>query len=478
MSQEAPYQVYHFGHQAFGEIKGRLVRPLDLAEVVHFRSIPYATIPERFRPSVLLDELPDRFDDRSKGDFTEYGKACPQIDQGTDPYGGPLPGEGPRSYDEWTCLNLTVSIPKFATEKMENGEQPKLPVMVYIHGGGFTEGAGHVSHQHDTTRMAALSVKEDMPVVLVSIGYRLNYFGFLNCQDLRDEHKETSSEPFPFNLGLYDQRTALQWIQKHIAGFGGDPLQVTVFGESAGASSIVFHLGGDEPLFKRAIVMSAAFMKAPTSHEDGQEKYESLLAFLGIAASSKEERLIALRAVPQQRLIDAIRELRHSVIWPYAGPENVWFSRGFPSFGTDNDLLINCPWAGDIVLGDTHLEGWAFIADGCPDRNAVIQGMIKAFGREDAERLLKEYGIDPKEEDIPENGFIARQSEEMARKWLRFGNGLEPWDEYVPSSKTVSGKPGDSKIAILDDTCGWEVRTRAEDETKSAHDAWGDRRYR
>ena len=104
-------------HSRLGTITGRLINQEHFdgtkvgEPVIHFRFIPYATIPERFKQSVLLSTIPDAYDGRSKGDFPEYGDACPQIRQSRDAVGGKLPGEKDRVYDEFACLNLTVSAP-------------------------------------------------------------------------------------------------------------------------------------------------------------------------------------------------------------------------------------------------------------------------------------------------------------------------------------------------------------------------------
>lgn len=100
--------------------------------------------------------------------------------------------------------------------------------MVYVHGGGVREGAGHVDGMHDNARMCALSVREEMLVIAVNVGYRLNWRGFLACSDLADETKldgkggASGQSPAEgvFNVGLYDQRQAFDWIQNNIAGFG------------------------------------------------------------------------------------------------------------------------------------------------------------------------------------------------------------------------------------------------------------------
>jgi carboxylesterase type B len=133
----------------------------------------------------------------------------------------------------------------------------KWPVVVYIHGGAFAVGAG--SSRHVNGAMWAASHH----VVFVSINYRLGVLGFYRSEALTAEQPET-----PANHGLLDQRTALLWIQRHIASFGGDPERVTVMGESAGAVSILAHLTSpsvstdQHPLFQRAILQNPVVIES------------------------------------------------------------------------------------------------------------------------------------------------------------------------------------------------------------------------
>ena len=111
---------------------GRLTGLRRNKNVVQFRGIPYGRIPMRFRQAIPVEKLlPEELD------CTKYGFACPQIEQGKDAFGGSIPGESERRYDEFSCLNLTVAAP-FSSGGLEYSN---LPVMVYVHGGGFAEGA-------------------------------------------------------------------------------------------------------------------------------------------------------------------------------------------------------------------------------------------------------------------------------------------------------------------------------------------------
>ena len=129
-------------------------------------------------------------------------------------------------------------------------ESMKKPVMVWIHGGGFVT-ESQAQPLYDLSNIAGLYPD----VLFVSIDYRLGFMGFMNFGNVPggENYKEAG------NLGLLDQLEALRWIQKNIAGFGGDPDNVTVFGESAGSASCTFLplIEGSEGLFRRIIAQSA-----------------------------------------------------------------------------------------------------------------------------------------------------------------------------------------------------------------------------
>jgi len=126
-------------------------------------------------------------------------------------------------------------------------------VQVWIYGGGFYSGTSTLE-LYDGEYLAA---KND--VVLVSMQYRVGPLGFLSL----------GNEEAPGNVGLLDQQLALRWVNKHIGAFGGDPSKVTIFGESAGAASVGFHLlsPGSADLFRSAIMQSAA-AGAPWAYVD------------------------------------------------------------------------------------------------------------------------------------------------------------------------------------------------------------------
>ncbi|KFY49857.1 hypothetical protein V496_09770 [Pseudogymnoascus sp. VKM F-4515 (FW-2607)] len=145
------------------------------------------------------------------------------------------------------CLNLNVVRPLGIKVKS------KLPVMVWIYGGGFRQGSIN-DREFNTSYMVETSVQIGKPVIIVSINYRLSAFGFLSSKEVQSQGAT--------NLGIRDQWKALEWIYENIEGFGGDPKQVTVWGESAGAFSIgwltVAYGGQNSNLFQKAIMVSGS----------------------------------------------------------------------------------------------------------------------------------------------------------------------------------------------------------------------------
>ncbi|MFB9312807.1 carboxylesterase family protein [Nocardioides plantarum] len=171
-------------------------------------------------------------------DATTWAPGCPQAGSPLLERMFPL-GFGDVEEDE-DCQRLSVTVPVDAPSP--DGPGDKLPVMVFLHGGSYVNGAGDAPI-HDPSVLV-----RDERVVVVSVTYRLGLFGYLGTPD-----------GHPANLGLLDQIEALRWVRRNIAGFGGDPDNVTAFGESAGADAIA-HLmvaDGATGLFRRAILQSA-----------------------------------------------------------------------------------------------------------------------------------------------------------------------------------------------------------------------------
>lgn len=172
------------------------------------------------------------------------GNICPQ---GVSPWVKTPPAQGE------DCLYLNVWAPSSAVANPGG----KMPVMVFIHGGAFVEGGGSLP-MYDGTALAANGV------IVVTLNYRLGSLGFL-AATVPPTANDANGAPtiLSGNFGLQDQQNALKWVQSNIAAFGGDPAQVTIFGESAGAMSVGLHLfampGSNGPggnLFQAAMMES------------------------------------------------------------------------------------------------------------------------------------------------------------------------------------------------------------------------------
>lgn len=204
--------------------------------IARFAGIRYAEPPVgdlRWRPTVAVAPHDSTFD------ATSFGPIAPQNPSLLDS----IFGNETREMDE-DCLSLNVWTPAFEGNRVSDAS---LPVMVWVHGGGFEIGAGSQT-MYDGAAFATSGV------VFVSINYRLGAFGFMELGGLSDEYVGSG------NNGLRDQLCALEWVHSHIANFGGDPDNVTVFGQSAGAMSISLLLstGRLRGLVRRAICQSGA----------------------------------------------------------------------------------------------------------------------------------------------------------------------------------------------------------------------------
>ena len=166
------------------------------------------------------------------------------------------------------CLNLNVFTPALGSGNR--------PVMVWLHGGGFSGGSGNWLLYEGTN----LARKED--VVMVSVTHRLNLFGFLYLADLGGGEKWSTAS----NAGMQDIVAALAWIKENIAAFGGNPNNVTVFGQSGGGSKVttLMAMPSAKGLFHRAIAMSGAQVRGAT-RENATRGAEQFLAKLGLKAN-------------------------------------------------------------------------------------------------------------------------------------------------------------------------------------------------
>ncbi|XP_046988442.1 juvenile hormone esterase-like [Schistocerca americana] len=254
-----------------GTLRGRKAKTPSGRPYTAFQAIPYALPPVgalRFKSP----EPPEKWSGIRNA--TIEPNVAPQIDSFfTNQYKG----------DE-DCLYLNVYTPKLPT-----GANTKLiPVMVWIHGGGFQLGSGNTYFYGPEHLL-------EHDVVLVTLNYRVGVLGFLS----------TGDEVIPGNAGLKDQVMALKWVKSNIANFGGDPQNVTIFGESAGG--MCCHLLQISPaakgLFHKVIcqsgVASLELVSAPV-----KDRTFRLAQSLGFTGDSSEELLAFMRGQPAQKLVE------------------------------------------------------------------------------------------------------------------------------------------------------------------------------
>ncbi|KAF6800343.1 carboxylesterase [Colletotrichum sojae] len=222
------------------ETLGSTLVGVELSSVVQFRGIPYGKVPARFASPENADRL------GSELDCSRFGPRCPQVPVDVGhllrlPPGHGLPKE---PEDEFGCLNLDVTVPRGTFSV-------GLPVLVWIHGGSQAVTFGSAaSGVCDMTKLVAGSSDLERPIVAVTVQYRLNVFAF-------------GDDDSPANLALRDQALALEWVQRHISGFGGDPTRVTLAGESAGAVYCHAHVVSKVPIPQCILSSGSLYLSPP-----------------------------------------------------------------------------------------------------------------------------------------------------------------------------------------------------------------------
>jgi para-nitrobenzyl esterase len=288
---------------------------------------------------------------------TRPGRQCPQaLDGGT-------------ITTAEDCLFLNVYAPA------DRPAGPR-PVMVWIHGGSFKYGSGG---DYDASALAARGV------VVVTINYRLGALGFLALPSLASEAADHTSGAY----GLMDQQAALRWVQANITAFGGDRHKVTIFGESAGASSVCVHIASPTArgLFQRAIAESGCLLTSPTQAQADQAG-TSFAAKLGCADSATAARCLRTKRV---REIVRVQESGTGFAnWLPAYQGTIYPRRARDAFVAD--AYNHVP----VLMGTNHDEGNYFVAVDYPRglRPRDYPGAVAAhFGPEAAARIEAQYPL-------------------------------------------------------------------------------------
>lgn len=356
---------------------------------------------------------------------TEFGARCMQ----GNVFGDMVFRDAAPSED---CLYLNVWTPKASAEA-------KLPVMVWIYGGGFQAGATSEPRQ-DGEQLARKGV------VVVSMNYRLGIFGFFSHAELTQESPHHASG----NYGLLDQASALEWVHHNIAGFGGDPGNVTIFGESAGSFSVSALMASpvSKGLIHRAIGESGAFFGRTLPAKPLAQSEQDAAKF---AETIGADTLEKLRGMSAQQLLDAAMKDRNSFRF---GPNiDGYFFPESPSEiyaqGKQTHVALLAGW--------NHDEGnyRQFFGKDEPTKENYVKKIEQTYGEKAAE-VLKAFPGESEEQLKTSAGLLATANfiGYGTWKWLEMQEKAGDaavyryeFDDAPPPAATTDGTPGVSRGA-------------------------------
>jgi para-nitrobenzyl esterase len=281
-----------------------------------------------------------------------YGPVCAQ----------PASGDGPGSIRE-DCLYINVQRPAHGNTRQ------RLPVYLYIHGGGLTTGAG--------SNFSMAKIVRETGVIGVTFNYRLGVFGFLAHPRL------TADQGEPGNYGFLDQQAALRWLRRNIAAFGGDPSRVTLGGESAGGWSVCAHLvsPGSRGLFAQAMIQSGSCQTETRDQADALGT--SFAANVGCPDANPAQAVACLRALPTATLVHDENTFGFTSL----------LVRGTPALPHDPRNAIR---NGDfshvpVLIGGTLNEGRAFTSTNSGWTQSDYERWVQSMFGANAGVVLQQY---------------------------------------------------------------------------------------
>ncbi|RIJ27000.1 carboxylesterase family protein [Henriciella mobilis] len=361
--------------------------------VTVYRGIPFALAPVGERRWAPPQAFPDWDGVR---DATEFGPACPQ------------PGARPGSiyYEKLgevneDCLSLNVWVPDGAED---------APVFVWIHGGSLVTGAGSQA-MYDGAKLA-----RETGLIVVTINYRLGVLGYLAHPGLSAESPQNISG----NYGLKDQVAALKWVERNIGAFGGNPDNVTIAGESAGALSVVLLMVSPEArgLFNKAVAQSAYMVSmAPlrgtrNGHPSAEEAGVAFQEKTGAASLGE------LREMDADKLVS----IAGRAFVPFGVIDDVWITDQMPA-AFDKGEQAKVPVLAGFNEGE--IRSLRFLLPPVPESDAY-EAAIRASHGDLADRFLDTYPADK-----PEASMLATTRDAMYG-WTA---------ERLAASQTAAGQP-------------------------------------
>ncbi|WP_425646791.1 carboxylesterase/lipase family protein [Agrobacterium leguminum] len=346
-----------------------------------FRGVPYAKAARFMAP-----QTPDAWEDVRLA--VNYGESCPipRMDKVADDE-----QFNPHRYmpENEACQFLNIWTPA--------PDDAKRPVMVWLHGGGFTNGSAIEQDSYDGRNLA-----EKGDVVVVSLNHRLNVLGTLDLSAFGDQYAASA------NTGMKDIVAALQWVKANIAAFGGDPENVTIFGQSGGGSKVRILMGtpSAEGLFDKAIVQSGASINSATISENvAQVIARRTVENLGLTDATIGQ----IETVPYARLIKAANDALNQV-----EADGLWAN---PSFRPSVD--------GDFLPEDPVEGGWKKYAKNV---SFMVGNVLNEF-----ETILAKGGVAPLVADNKRDWSPEKTDRKMTE---RFGDDAKAisaaWAEAYP----------------------------------------------
>jgi len=318
--------------------------------LVQFRGVPYAVPPlaeRRFRPPEPIGAWQGELDATIHGPIAPQGPSRLRVAVGDF--------SRPQSED---CLTLTITTPA--------PDNKKRPVIVWLHGGGFGTGAGSLDWYDGATLV------HEGDVVVVGVNYRLGPLGFMYCDGLSDGQ-----------MGLQDMIAAMRWVAAHIVAFGGDPGEITLMGQSAGAHSTLSMLAMPEvrKLFRHAILESAPAGVAPFSKAQAAGWTRQYLEVLGLGQLPQGQLARQLQSLEPEVLLQAAGALARKtarigqveppfmpVVDELADPDG--FLRAAAQGAADGNVAV--------IVGTNHDEARAIVA-GDPRAQEASRGQVDAY---------------------------------------------------------------------------------------------------
>ncbi|KAJ5320723.1 carboxylesterase [Penicillium atrosanguineum] len=335
-------------------------------DIDEFLGIPYGIIPARWEHSILRQCLPqDTFDASSSGPSRDV-------------------------------LDL-----------IGHASTQKLPVLVWIHGGGFAFGAG-TDPMWDPVRLVLRSISRKTPLMVVRINYRLHAFGFIGSTEImQDQHRS----PFKgLNFGLRDQKVALSWIYRYISSFGGDKDRITLAGQSAGACSVNYHVLEAkmkmQTMFRRGIMQSGAIgTLGPAPLDEADAQWDVLCHALGIQGDDEANRVQKAKKIPASVIVKTCDVLNWGTFSPTV--DNLTIRNVASAFGLAVDFgsvdygeLTPLCTPIDILIGDTEAEGVSFSeAISTLQDFDLLRSLFEETYPVSTKEILNEYGLTPETDE-------------------------------------------------------------------------------